>query len=129
MISWVKMCILLQQNKHFLKHLVCFLSFSVFLSVSYWQSFVFNSSFYLRIANSVTYITHIEILISGPLSQFLLMFQIHIWNKYACKDCQSVMGHFKGTVKVHGAHNVTYKTFRKNSTQASCLLNLSQKIQ
>ena len=39
------------------------------------------------------------------------------------------MGHFKGTVKVHGAHNVTYKTFRKNSTQASCLLDLSQKIQ
>ena len=36
-------------------------------------------------------------------------------NKPACKDSQSVMGHFKGTVKVHGAYNVTYKTFRKNS--------------
>ena len=117
------MCILLQQTNTFLDTLVvCFVSFSVFLSISFWQNFVFNSSFYLRIANSLTYITHIEILISGPLYQFLLMFQIHILNKSACKDCQSVMGHIKGTVKVHGAYSVTYKTFRKNSTQTSCLL-------
>ena len=110
-------------NKHFLKHFgSMFLSFSVFLSISYSKNFVFNSSFYLRIANLVTYITHIEILISGPLYQFLLMFYIHIWNKSACKDRQSVTGHFKGTVKVHGAYNVTYKTFRKNSTQTSCVL-------
>ena len=62
-------------NKHFLKHFdSMFLSFSVFLSISYSKNFVFNSSFYLHIANSVTYITHIEILISGPLNQFLLMF-------------------------------------------------------
>ena len=75
------MCILLQQNKHFLKHLgSMFLSFAVFLSISNWQNFVFNSSFYLHITNSVTYVTHIEILISGPLYQFLLMFLIHIWN-------------------------------------------------
>ena len=31
----------------------------------------------------------------------------------ACKNRQSVTGHFKGTVKVHGAYTVTYKTFRK----------------
>ena len=69
------MCILLQQNKHFLKHFgSMFLSFSVFLSISYSKNFVFNSRFYLHIANSVTYITHIEILISEPLYQFLLMF-------------------------------------------------------
>ena len=59
------------------------------------------------------YITHIEILISGPLYQF----------------CQSVMGHFKGAVKEYDAHSVTYITFRKDSTQVSCLFNLSQKIQ
>ena len=51
-------------NKHFLKHFgSMFLSFSVFLSISYSKNFVFNSSFYLRNTNSVTYITHIEILI------------------------------------------------------------------
>ena len=62
-------------NKHFLKHFgSMFLSFSVFLNISFWQNVVFNSSFYLRIANSVTFISHIEILISGPLYQFLLMF-------------------------------------------------------
>ena len=62
-------------NKHFLIHFgSMFLSFSVFLSISYSKNFVLNSSFYLRIANSVTYITHIEILISEPLYQFLLMF-------------------------------------------------------
>ena len=36
-----------------------------------------------------------------------------MWNKSACKDCQSVMGHFKGTMKVHGTHNVTYETLRE----------------
>ena len=62
-------------SKHSLKHFgSMFLSFSVFLSISYSKKFVFNSNFYLRITNSVTDITHIEILISGPLYQFLLMF-------------------------------------------------------
>ena len=41
---------------------------------------------------------------------------IDVLNTYLEQVCMQrlsyVMGHFKGTVKVHGAHNVTYKTFR-----------------